>query len=351
MSQVNFSLSSAVAQSIGSTTDLISNVVNSFIVSPSSAPPGINGFVFDSIGPEEIHLQSDITDSYLETNYAIQDHVALKPVKFTLTGYVGELTDIFQVEAENLLTPVIQLLSPGALIPNWNAQDGQAYAALAQANNIAQTVINNITSVASLIGQLLPTLTKQEQAYSIFYKFWSTRTLCTIQTPFGLLTSMMIEDVRPVQSEKTTLYSEFQVTFKQINTVSTSVTSTVGNPNPAGSATQTSPQATAQALTVQSPVTQNFPNQIQSGITDGEASGPMVNALTPVPNLPGASSTGVPLEPNTNIPIDVEKQVIPNPVISGTLPVAVKTPQINLIAPQVPFQQMEISPFVNNNML
>jgi hypothetical protein len=77
----------------------------------------------------------------------------------------------------------------------------------------------------------------------------------------------------------------------------------------------------------------------------------MVNALTPVPNLPGASSTGVPLEPNTNIPIDVEKQVIPNPVISGTLPVAVKTPQINLIAPQVPFQQMEISPFVNNNML
>ena len=94
MGNVNFNFNSDIATTVTTVNNTIQNITNRFIVTPNSFPPGVNGFVFDVIDDETIQLDADITDSWIETNSTIQDHIALKPVRFTLKGYVGELYDI-----------------------------------------------------------------------------------------------------------------------------------------------------------------------------------------------------------------------------------------------------------------
>ena len=71
----------------------ITTLDNKAIVRPNNPPAGIAGFLFDLQADDEIHLQSDITDHYVEDNTAIQDHIALRPEEITLKGLVAELTD------------------------------------------------------------------------------------------------------------------------------------------------------------------------------------------------------------------------------------------------------------------
>ena len=51
---------------------------------------GIAGFKFHVPESETVKFESDITDHYTDTNSAIQDHIALKPVTITSTGLVGD---------------------------------------------------------------------------------------------------------------------------------------------------------------------------------------------------------------------------------------------------------------------
>ena len=42
-------------------------------------------------GNESISMASDITDNYVESNVALQDHISIKPMIYTVEGEVGEL--------------------------------------------------------------------------------------------------------------------------------------------------------------------------------------------------------------------------------------------------------------------
>jgi len=46
---------------------------------------------FDYIAEESNTAEASITDNYVENNYAIQDHIAIKPRIYRLKGYVGEV--------------------------------------------------------------------------------------------------------------------------------------------------------------------------------------------------------------------------------------------------------------------
>ena len=47
---------------------------------------------FTYLTEENVSMQADITDNFVETNYAIQDHIALKPRTIKLRGLVGEIS-------------------------------------------------------------------------------------------------------------------------------------------------------------------------------------------------------------------------------------------------------------------
>lgn len=333
MPSFNLNLNSPAAIAIQNSASLIANVANQYIVSANGAPPGISGFVFDIIDVEEISLQSDITDHYIETNSAIQDHIAQKPVKFTLKGYVGELKQIFDLQITDVFAQVAGLLPVAALLPNFNVQDAQVYSAIAEAAAQAQSAIAAISSVSSLITQLNGVATYQQQAYSQLYGLWLNRTLCTVQTPFGLLTNMAIEDLRPSQPGDTKFVSSFSITFKQIQQVGTAVNTTAASPNPAGSGTQSGNQLN-QSTAINSavnPPPPNFPTQNESGISSQNTSGRASDMLAPAAPLPGPSNTGVGNYPGTTTPVAFGTSFPQNSPIFETLPSVLPVPPEPLI--------------------
>lgn len=209
------------ASSETSLKSLISNVINQFVVRPLKGSTGISGFIFDVLGDEEIELSSEITDHYVEENYAVQDHIALRPRRFTVRGYVGELADIFPNAAISVLTNVQSLGTLEAFLPAFTAQASRVYGNLAaEASKIGQ-VINQAKNVYDIFTQKNTSSTKQQQAYDYFNSMWENRELCTVETPYAVLKDMAIENVRVRQRDESRFVSDFSVTFKMIRTTQT----------------------------------------------------------------------------------------------------------------------------------
>ena len=227
---------------------LVDNVTSQFIVTPATPTTiGVSGFIFSIIGDEEISLDSEITDSFTETNISYQDQIALRPEQFTLSGYVGEIVN----DVGNIFTAIITTLqnfgnSPGmgAVL---NTQDQQFYDELALIAASEVSIINTAESVYNLFSGFSTTATAQQNAFQYFYNLWLSRTLCEVETPWGVLENMAILNVRARQDETTRLFTSFSVTFKAMRFANTSpvpvTPSTV--PTPPASTTAVSPQAAA----------------------------------------------------------------------------------------------------------
>lgn len=221
-----------VSANIASTQNTIpaflDSVTSQFIVSPlTPSIIGVSGFVFDIIGNEEISLDSEITDSYTETNTTYQDQIALRPEQFTLSGYVGELVKDFSNQFTNIITALAAFGNVPGLGVNFNAQDQQFYdqLALIQASEI--NIVNTAESVYSLFSNFSTTATKQQNAFQYFYNLWLSRTLCMVETPWGVLENMAILNVRARQDEITRMVTDISVTFKAMRFANTATTTTV----------------------------------------------------------------------------------------------------------------------------
>lgn len=325
MSIINLNLNAPLASAIQGASNLISNVVNGFIVSPNGAPPGVSGFLFTIIDVEEMFVDSEVTDHYVEQNYAIQDHVALKPITFTLKGFQGELVDIAGVPFNPILNTILALAPLTQANPAFNIQDSQVYSAIALQSAQAQNVINQVPSLFSLITSLSTIQTMQQQAFNFFLSARNNRQLMTIQTPYGLLNNYIIENFRARQPGDSRFMSDFTVTFKQIQVVSTAVTPTASSPNPAGSGSQANnanPQIN-QTPTPPPPIVNTQPSQTQfssNATIPPDTSGRLsdYNANTAI----GGQTTGVPSLPNTvpPVPVNVPNVFPPSNPVFQTLP-------------------------------
>lgn len=218
---LDFNYASSKTGIIQNAQNLVSSVVNQFIVRPLGAPnlTGISGFIFDILDDEEIVIDSDITDNYVEGNYSVQDHISLRPIRFTLRGYTGEVVDDLPNALASIYTRVKGLQTLGGLAPQFNTQDAQFYAAV---NNVVQkvtNVINQVKSAFQLFSDSSTTTNRQQKVYQYFFNMWQTRQLCTVETPFAIFENMAIESIRALQSGATRFVSEFSITFKQIQTV------------------------------------------------------------------------------------------------------------------------------------
>lgn len=220
MPYLDFSGSQGLIKNVG---NLVSNVVNQFIVRPTGDPNkvGISGFVFDILDDEEVMMDSDITDHYVEDNYAVEDHIALRPIRFTLRGYIGELTDIFPNTFLSILTNIQSLSSIGSFLPAFTSQATQFYASIADKASQVGQIINQAKNLYDIFKFKSTNATKQQNAFQYFYVLRESRQLCDVETPFMLFKNMAIESVRALQKGDTKFITDFSITFKQIRTVST----------------------------------------------------------------------------------------------------------------------------------
>lgn len=208
---------------------------------PVQNPPA---FLFHYEGEQSVDIESDITDHFIEDNTAIQDQISLKPEIVTTQGFIGELNDVPPKALELLKLAADKLTVIGAYTP---ALTVTAQIAYSEAFFLYQVGVNAanaaIAAWSSLTGSGGTSQNRQQQAFQLFYGYWSQRTLFTVQTPWTVFQNMAIKTLRPVQDESTRVISSFHLTFKRIRLASSVV---VGG----GLAPQTSGQLTSQAASV-----------------------------------------------------------------------------------------------------
>jgi len=190
----------------------------------SAVTPGQNdpnqSFFFHITAEESVNLASDVTDHYVEDNTSIQDHVALRPETITLTGYIGELNDVtppglglLRAAADKLssLGPFVPALSYAAIVAYNNA--AQIYATAITAKNAVSSVFDGI-GASSITGGKAQT--KQAEAFTKFYTYWTKRQTFQVQTPWAVFPDMIITNLKITQGEDTRMISDFEITFKRL---------------------------------------------------------------------------------------------------------------------------------------
>jgi hypothetical protein len=209
----------------------VTNFANALAACTIIVPEGvaqIGAFAFDYQEVEEVELDAEITDHWLEDNVAAQDHIGVRPTMVTLSGYVAELTmTALQLKtvlgalqaATNSLTALPVFL--GHLTPG-------AAQALEQAISQAQSVVVQVAQsvaraaqIKNLLSGLLngPALNKQQRAYLQLQAYQQARIIFTVKTPYQVFYNMAIESLRVVRPPDSKEWSKFTVRLKQLNFV------------------------------------------------------------------------------------------------------------------------------------
>lgn len=200
---------------------------------PVQQPPAL---LFHYEGEQNVSLQSDITDHYIEDNTALQDQIALRPEEVTTHGFIGELNDVppaalalVQSIADKLTiidayTPVLSvtaLLAYNEAFQLYQVAQNAANSAVSSWQSVTKTGGESFIDSTGLNSQ--PNQTKQQIMFQQFYGYWRNRTLFTVQTPWAVFQNMAIKEVRAIQDAQTNVISEFQITFKMIRVASTNI--------------------------------------------------------------------------------------------------------------------------------
>lgn len=215
---------------------LIAGLQN-YVVAPLNAF-GLGGYVFDVQGEAQAVLSNEITDHYTEDNKAIQDHIAVKPKRITLRGYVGEVVYAGSrvsgaAQAVQQVTQKLTVVS--AYLPLLTASAIQAQEILQSplnstvTLNAVESAIPSAANVYGLVKNMLGAFgpeAKQQNAYQYFDACRQQAVLMGIQTPWEFLTNMVIETIEAVQSEDSIFISDFSITFKQIRIAATQTAAT-----------------------------------------------------------------------------------------------------------------------------
>lgn len=216
-----------------------------------------NGFYVSQ--EDNIKMQCDITDQYVEDNTSIQDHIGIKPLTFTLRGKIGDLVynafsdssladDLYNniTSASKISLKTIESLCP-ALPSN--------YMAVAYGKGVQ--IYDNVRKVATKAGNVIgfafekylgksnPLLLKYAKYLAVqnatggytgeyvipkklaivvaeLEKHRLMRTKFTMRNDFGSFDSCYLQDIDIKQSDRYT--AEVTIQLKQIRFVSTQTT-------------------------------------------------------------------------------------------------------------------------------
>lgn len=235
-------------------------------LSTLNQPPSI---LFHYEGEQTVSLTSDITDHFIEDNTALQDQIALKPVIVTTHGFIGELNNVPPPALALLQQAANTLTTIGSYTPVLSVTAQLAYDTAFAAYQLAASAVNSSISAVSSIGgtggesvigsigtnvQKASSQNRQQTYFQLFYGYWQTRTLFTVQTPWAIFQNMAIQSCRPIQDAETRMITDFEVTFKMINVASTQILGAL-------------PQKQTRANTAQAAVQGNGTNALQSNLS------------------------------------------------------------------------------------
>lgn len=185
----------------------------------------IGSFAFDYRENEEEDLESEIPDHWLEDNTAAHDHIAVKPVRVTLSGYICELT-LPALTLKTILGALTAATNALTQLPVFLGQQTPGNTqALNQAISQAQSVVVQVgqtiaraAQLANIMAGLLsgPSRNKQQKAFLQLKAYWQASIIFTVVTPYETLTNMAIESIRIVSPPDSKDWSKIVVRMKQL---------------------------------------------------------------------------------------------------------------------------------------
>ncbi len=198
---------------------------------------GIAGFKFHIPKREQIKMQAEATDHYIDTNRPVQDHIALKPITITLNGLHGDY--FYSVnQIEDMLAKVVPTLSlVKQFLPNLSdatqqikAKYNETIKAKAFVKSTYEKDININDKISSgidavlfnnedlfdLAQQLYKLKSPQTRAFFFFEALWKSRAIFSVETTWRKYPNMIITSLTPLRDENADI-TDFTLTFKQLN--------------------------------------------------------------------------------------------------------------------------------------
>ena len=193
---------------------------------------GLAGFKFHVPQTEQVRFENEITDNFVESNYAIQDHIARKPVMITLSGLVGDyFYSVNQIEdALALIVPTIKLVQ--AFIPDITARvkkqkidfsNEQKQKLIKQDDGSYKVLVNgkqneyefNTMDLFYLFQSLYKMKSAQTRAFLFFEAMWKSGARFSVETTWKRYDNMVVQSVTPKRDNNADI-TEFTVTCKQM---------------------------------------------------------------------------------------------------------------------------------------
>ena len=213
-------------------TDFINKFTNEEINAPAALFTKDNDnakfgniYIFKKFGiaqADTIKLSSQITSHYMEDNSSVQDHWAIAPVTYTLSGLIGELV----YEPPKLWSSFVQshftdYLAPlGVLSPTFDSYTQSAI-------NTVQQIEASYRRYEQQAKQFLQnfssgSIKKSNQEYIIkaLKELRDNRQLVNVQTPYGEFKSLAIQDISASQNNSK-YQSNLEIQFIEWRNVST----------------------------------------------------------------------------------------------------------------------------------
>lgn len=183
---------------------------------------GISGWLFDIPTGESVDLTAEITDHYIESGSFVSDHAVIKPIKITLTGFIGNL--VFKVPQPGTAEYVAEQTQSKLSAVNSYLGDATPGAVQTAAGIAAQAgyVANQIKAIAKRATNVIDFFKGESQepdpqtkAYHELKALWLSKQTVSVQTPWEFFGSMMIETISAKKDDASNGYTDFSITLKE----------------------------------------------------------------------------------------------------------------------------------------
>lgn len=234
----------------------------------------IAGYKFHILERESVKYEADVTDHYIDTNRAVHDHIAWKPVTITLQGLqgryfhdiirdIGHSVEYYRVF--NTVTSFLPITTPIVMVRKVKS----TISCLTGGSGIVNMIANKFTSYAfgyikdwlrQIGNDLIETYDNavkidDEQTKMFLYleTIFKAGMPITVTTSWRSYDNMVITSLQPTRDGNGDI-TEFQVTLKQISTVSSIIVDTnekVEGGNSANQSAETTNKGTTSGVEVE----------------------------------------------------------------------------------------------------
>lgn len=206
---------------------------NAAVISVANSP-GISGWIFDIPRGESITMTAEATDHYTEDGSFLTDHIVLKPIQISLSGFVGNL--VYKVPQKGSAAyaadqAVSKLLTVNSYLGPLTQGATQAAAGIiSQASYVADQV-SALKKKASNVVDFFKNGTDgnkepdpQTVAYHDLKALWKSKQIVSLQTYWEFFPTMAIVNVTAQHDDTTDDYTDISVTLKELRIVSVETT-------------------------------------------------------------------------------------------------------------------------------